>query len=144
MARVFVTDSADGLGRMAARLPLSPWSIPQRSDVNIGYANRIRIVVALAALSALCACSTTPRTSSERAADAQLAAQVLAAVRADDAIYAPHIDVEVELGEVHLKGFVYTDAERQLAEADAGAVPGVRAVIMEIGLMGGGISENSN
>jgi osmotically-inducible protein OsmY len=112
--------------------------------VNIGVANRFRIVVVLAALAALSACSTTPRNSAERAADAQLAAQVLAAVRADDAIYSPHIDVEVELGEVHLKGFVYTDAERQLAESDAGSVPGVRAVVMEIGLMGGGISENSN
>jgi hypothetical protein len=86
MARVFVTGCADGLGTMGARLPFPAKSIPQRSDVNIGYTNRFRIVVALAGLSALSACSTTPRTSAERAADAQLAAQVLAVVRADDAI----------------------------------------------------------
>lgn len=100
---------------------------------------------ALAAAFALIACSTTaPRTPSERASDAEIAAQVRSALGAEQGIYSPHIEVEVERGEVHLKGFVYSDSDRQLAQSDAESVPGVQAVIMEIDLMGGGISENSN
>ena len=101
-------------------------------------------MVAFVARSAANACSTTPRTPEQRAADAELAAQVRSALSADDAIYAPHIDVDVVRGEVHLKGFVYPDRERQLAQVDAEAVPEVRAVDMKLGLMGGGISGNSN
>ena len=111
----------------------------------IEYRHRLLVVIALAAVSAVTACSTTPpRTAAERAADAELAALVQSALHADRAIYSPHIDVEVKRGEVHLKGFVYSDTERQLAQSDAESVPGVQTVDMEIGLMGGGISESSD
>ena len=112
----------------------------------VEYPNRqLPAVVALAAAFAVAACSTTPpRTSAERTADAELAALVRSALSADHAIYSPHIDVEVEHGEVHLKGFVYAGAERQLAQSDAQSVPGVQTVDMEIVLMGGGISSESS
>jgi osmotically-inducible protein OsmY len=101
--------------------------------------------VAVAGLLAVVACSTAPRrTSEERLADAELAAQVRSALRADRALYSPHIDVEVERGEVHLKGFVYSGAERQLAQRDAESVAGAQLVDMEIGIMGGGISAESS
>jgi osmotically-inducible protein OsmY len=112
----------------------------------MGYPKHLMSVSAiLLALLAMTACSTLPpRTSAERATDAELAATVQAALRADPVIYSPHIDVEVERGEVHLKGFVYSDSDRQQAQADAEAVPGVQIVDMEMGIMGGGISQSSN
>ncbi len=100
--------------------------------------------LALAAVVTAAACTSTPRTTDERAADAELAARVQAALRADHAIYSQHVDVEVERGEVHLKGFVYSDTERQLAQTDAESVPGVQTVDMELDLMGGGISQSSD
>jgi osmotically-inducible protein OsmY len=112
----------------------------------MGYPKHLMSVSAiLLALLAMTACSTLPpRTSAERATDAELAATVQAALRADPVIYSPHIDVEVERGEVHLKGFVYSDGDRKQAQADAEAVPGVQIVDMEMGIMGGGISQSSN
>ncbi|MGA2861014.1 MAG: BON domain-containing protein [Steroidobacteraceae bacterium] len=112
----------------------------------IEYRNCLLLaVVALAAALALAACSTTPhRTSAERAADAELAARVRSALSADHDIYSWHIDVDVNRGVVELKGFVYEDKERQLAQSDAESVPGVHSVDMEIALMGGGISSESS
>lgn len=111
----------------------------------VEFAKRpLPVALVLAAVVAAGACSSTPRTTDERAADATLAARVQAALRADHAIYSPHIDVEVERGEVHLKGFVYSDTERQLAQTDAESVPGVLTVDMELDLMGGGISQSSD
>jgi osmotically-inducible protein OsmY len=101
-------------------------------------------VLTLALVVAAGGCTSTPRTTDERAVDSELAARVQAALRADHAIYSQHIDVDVERGEVHIKGFVYSDAERQVAQSDAEAVPGVQAVIMELDLMGGGISQGSD
>jgi osmotically-inducible protein OsmY len=112
----------------------------------MGYPKRLLPVSAmLLAVFATAACSTlAPRTSAQRATDAELASRVQAALRADPVIYSPHIDVEVERGEVHLKGFVYSDRERQQAQTDAETVPGVQTVDMEMAIMGGGISESSN
>jgi len=102
------------------------------------------VVLALTVVVAAGACTSTPRTTDERAVDSELAAQVQAALRADHGIYSQHIDVDVERGEVHLKGFVYSDTERQLAQSDAESVSGVQAVVMELDLMGGGISQSSD
>jgi len=102
------------------------------------------VVLALTVIVAASACTSTPRTADERAVDSELAARVQAALRADHGIYSQHIDVDVERGEVHLKGFVYSDSERQLAQSDAESVPGVQAVVMELDLMGGGISQSSD
>jgi osmotically-inducible protein OsmY len=101
-------------------------------------------VLALTVIVAASGCTGTPRTTDERAVDSELAARVQAALRADHGIYSQHIDVDVERGEVHVKGFVYSDAERQLAQSDAESVPGVQAVVMELDLMGGGISQGSD
>ena len=101
-------------------------------------------VLALALVVAAGACTSTPRTTDERAVDSELAARVQAALRADHGIYSQHVDVDVERGEVHLKGFVYSDTERQLAQSDAESVPGVQTVVMELDLMGGGISQSSD
>jgi|HubBroStandDraft_6_1064221.scaffolds.fasta_scaffold693332_2 osmotically-inducible protein OsmY len=104
----------------------------------------VLVVLAFTVVVAAGACTSTPRTTDERAVDSELAARVQAALRADHGIYSPHIDVDVERGEVHLKGFVYSDTERQLAQSDAESVPGVQAVVMELDLMGGGISQSSD
>lgn len=101
-------------------------------------------VLALAAVVVAGACASSPRTTDERAVDSELAARVQATLHADHAIYSPHIDVNVERGEVHLKGFVYSDSERQQAQADAESVPGVQAVVTELDVMGGGISQSSD
>jgi osmotically-inducible protein OsmY len=111
----------------------------------VEFAKRpLLVALVLAAVVVAGACTGTPRTTDERAEDATLAARVQAALRADHAIYSQHVDVEVERGEVHLKGFVYSDTERQLAQTDAESVPGVKTVDMELDLMGGGISQSSN
>ena len=102
------------------------------------------VALVLAAIVAAGACTSTPRTTDERTVDAELAARVQAALRADRALYSQHIDVEVARSEVHLKGFVYSETERQLAQADAESVPGVQSVEMELDLMGGGISQSSD
>ena len=64
-----------------------------------------RPVLVVAAIVAAGGCTGTPRTTDERALDADLAAWVQAGQRADHRIYSQHIDVDVERGEVHLKGF---------------------------------------
>ena len=96
----------------------------------------------LALLAAL-GCATTPRTSEERAVDAEVAERVEAALGTDSRIYARHVDVNVDRGVVHLGGYVWSDNELKFAKADAAAVPGVLAVADEIELMRGGISGTS-
>jgi osmotically-inducible protein OsmY len=87
-----------------------------------------------------CASTLSPRSESERRADATLAVQVESALLADPTIYARHIDVAVDRGVVHLGGYVWSPHDFQLARNDAAAVPGVRAVDVEMELMRGGMS----
>jgi osmotically-inducible protein OsmY len=101
-------------------------------------------VVAVAATCAAVACSTTARrTAPERAADAELATRVEAALLADPGMYARHIDVTVVRGVVHLGGYVWEDDDFRLARNDAASVPGVRTVEVQMELMRGGIAGSS-
>ena len=118
----------------------------RRRGVLIVYPNRLLLaVVAVAVLFGIGSCSTTPhRTSEERAGDADIEAKVVSALKMDHSLYSEHIDVVVDRGVVHLKGFVYSDHERLLAQTDAESVTGVQSVDIELDLMGGGISEASD
>jgi osmotically-inducible protein OsmY len=109
------------------------------------HANRrLPAVVALAAACGVVACSTTPRqTAGERAADAEIATRVEAALLADPNIYARHIDVAVDRGVVHLGGYVWEDEDFQLARNDAASVPGVKIVDTQMELMRGGVAGSS-
>jgi osmotically-inducible protein OsmY len=85
------------------------------------------------------ACATSaPRTATERALDSETAARVEARLDADPRIYARHIDVRVDRGDVHLSGFVWSSEELLFAQADAAAVAGVKGVADEMELMRGG------
>jgi osmotically-inducible protein OsmY len=63
-----------------------------------------------------------------RRADADTEAAVLDALTADTAVRAPDIDVGVRDGAVSLSGFVALASQRDRAERDALAVPGVASV----------------
>jgi len=63
-----------------------------------------------------------------RRADADTEAAVLDALNADTAVRAPDIDVGVRDGAVTLSGFVELASQRDRAERDALAVPGVASV----------------
>jgi osmotically-inducible protein OsmY len=90
------------------------------------------------------ACSTSaPRTTAERAADADVADRVQAALLADPDIYARHIDVKVDRGVVHLGGYVWEPDDFQTARRDAASVPGVKTVVAQMELMRGGLSGTS-
>jgi osmotically-inducible protein OsmY len=108
-------------------------------------ANRVLpAIVALAAAYGVVACSTTPRRSAaERAADAEIATRVEAALLADPDIYARHIDVAVDRGVVHLGGYVWEDEDFRLARNDAASVPGVKIVDTQMELMRGGVAGTS-
>ena len=87
----------------------------------------------------LAACSTAPRrTEAQRTTDADTAARVETALSADPYLFARHIDVWVDLGVVHLGGFVWSVSDLLLAQNLAASVPGVRAVSDEMELMRGG------
>jgi osmotically-inducible protein OsmY len=103
-----------------------------------------RGALVLIAACGVLACSTLPdRTAGERAADAQIAAQVEAALVADPNIYARHIDVAVIRGVVRLGGFVYSDEDYRMARRDAAAISGVTGIHTEMELMRGGVSGSS-
>lgn len=98
-------------------------------------------VVALLAAYGLIACTTAPhRTAAERAADAETAGRVEAALLADPNLYARHIDIEVDRGVVHLGGFVWENGGFLTARHDAASVPGVTTVVTDMELNRGGIA----
>ena len=87
-------------------------------------------VIALAVALGTLACSTPDRrTAEERAADQAVAAQVEAALLADQNIYARHIDVDAKGGVVWLTGWVLSADESRVAVQTSAAVPGVRRVV---------------
>lgn len=88
-------------------------------------------------------CTTSQRTSEERAVDADLEAKVESALIADPRVYARHVDVSVDRGVVHLGGYIWTDSELRFVKADAASVPGVLGVSDQTELMRGGISGTS-
>ncbi|HSY09024.1 MAG TPA: BON domain-containing protein [Steroidobacteraceae bacterium] len=105
-----------------------------------------RVSSALAACVAVCgfvACSNPPRSEAERAADADIAVEVKAALNADRNLYAAHIGVDVEHGVVHLEGIVWSDEAAERAQRDAASVPGVTTVKSDLEVTPGGISEST-
>jgi BON domain len=100
----------------------------------------------LAGLSCVCliaglaACATRPPPTPE---DQSLTASVEAALENDQRIYARHVDVSVDDGVVHLRGFVWSPNELFYAKNDAASVPGVRGVSNELELPRGGVSGSS-
>ena len=97
------------------------------------------ITVAVAAAIAASGCATQcPRTETERLADADLAARVERALLVDSAIYARHIDVDVNRGVVRLSGFVWSSDELYEAQRVAAKVAGVTRVVDQLELSVGG------
>lgn len=91
--------------------------------------------LALAALTAICACAAcatqTARPQSDAAehpADAETQARVRAALANDPSLSGRMIQVWVESGVVHLRGFVESTDDLLLARGDATSVPNVVAV----------------
>jgi osmotically-inducible protein OsmY len=112
--------------------------------VSIGKSVRFRVVAALALSLSVCGCAIQPpRSDAQKVVDESLAAQVEAALDADPAIYARHIDVSVYRGVVHLGGFVWSAGDFLAAKADAASIPGVLGVADEMELMRGGTSGTS-
>jgi osmotically-inducible protein OsmY len=86
--------------------------------------------VALAAVLCASGCSTPDRrTAQERVADQAIAAQVEAALGADQGVYSQHIDIDARRGVVWLTGWVLSANEEKEAVRTSAAVPGVRRVV---------------
>jgi osmotically-inducible protein OsmY len=100
----------------------------------------VTLVTLLAACATVACVTSVPRSEAERAVEAGIAAQVEAALTAEQNIYARHIVVAVDRGVVRLGGLVWSEQELRLARRDAASVPGVTAVESDIELVRGGIS----
>ncbi|MCC7200118.1 MAG: BON domain-containing protein [Gammaproteobacteria bacterium] len=86
------------------------------------------VAVATALLFAGCASTRTQQTAGEQIDDGAISAKVKAALIADPAAEARHINVETRRGVVQLNGFVETDKGRTQATRLAREVEGVRSV----------------
>ncbi|MEY4754915.1 MAG: hypothetical protein RJA44_2590 [Pseudomonadota bacterium] len=64
----------------------------------------------------------------QAADDALLVQQVRTALRQDDSLHGPDVQIASEAGHVHLTGWVYGPADVERAMHDAQAVPGVSTV----------------
>lgn len=92
-------------------------------------------LVMTAAMYGIVACSTpAPRSPVQRAADADTAAEVQAALAADQDLFARDIVVSVQDGVVNLSGFAWSDDDIQTAGHIAGSIEGVKGVNNQIGL----------
>jgi osmotically-inducible protein OsmY len=81
------------------------------------------------------ACSTpAPKSPEQRLTDADTAAEVQAALAADQDLFARDIVVSVQDGVVSLSGFAWSDDDIQKAGRIAGSIEGVKAVNNQIGL----------
>ena len=99
------------------------------------------VAMVLAVTCEVVACAAAPRrTAAERAADADTADRVQAALMSDPNIYARHIDIEVDRGVVYLGGYVWENDDFQTARRDAAAVAGVTSVVSDMQLNRGGIA----
>jgi len=83
------------------------------------------------------ACATSPVavTQSEQATDAAIVARVKAALLRDPYLYAAHIDVTANRGDVRLTGFVAEADDFAKAVHTAKGVAGVRHVINNLQLV---------
>jgi len=83
-----------------------------------------------------------PKTEAERQADKETVDRVLAALNADQELYAQHINVHADRGKVRLSGYVWTQPDLQEALRVAGLVPGVTGVVDDLELERGGIDNS--
>ena len=106
--------------------------------------NRISCwVLALVVLGAASGCALgPPRTESEKQVDKETADRVLAALNADEDLYAQHISVHADRGKVRLTGYVWTQPELLEALRVAGLVPGVTGVVDDLELERGGLDNS--
>jgi osmotically-inducible protein OsmY len=107
--------------------------------------NRIMCMAALAAVVVCGAagCATGPRkTAAELQADREMADRVLAALNADQELYARHISVRADGSVVMLGGYVWTQPELLEAIRVAELVSGVTKVVDRIEIDRGGISDS--
>lgn len=99
-------------------------------------------VFAAAAMCALAACATDPRSDAQRQADRQIAENVQAALDADKELYAKHIFVRADNGVVRLSGYVWTQPDLLEAEQIAGTVQGVSKVVNDLELQRNGVDDS--
>lgn len=97
---------------------------------------RTGISLLLATITGLAvACSTVPPKSPEQErADATTAERISAALEASPIYYFRDVEVSVDYGTAHLRGFVWTTDALYHAQKIARAVPGVAAVRNEMEL----------
>ena len=92
------------------------------------------LAAAVAAVCALAACASGPRSDAQRQADRETAERVEAALSADKNLYARHIFVRVENGVVRLTGYVWDASDFQSAALIAEDVQGVTGVVNDLEL----------
>jgi osmotically-inducible protein OsmY len=90
--------------------------------------------IAVAVLSGLAACASTPETDAQRRADKATAERVEAALNADEALYAKHISVRADNGVVRLTGYVWNASDLQTATIIAEGIEGVTGVVNDLEL----------
>ena len=84
------------------------------------------LVVVTAAVCSIAACSAPlPRSPVQRAADVDTAAEVQAALAADQNLFGRDIVVSVQDGVVNLSGLAWSDDDTQTAGRIAGSIVGV-------------------
>lgn len=94
----------------------------------------VSLAVAVAAVCAVAACASGPRTDAQRQADRETAERVEAALSADKTLYAKHIFVRVDNGVVRLTGYVWEASDFQNAALIAEDVQGVTGVVNNLEL----------
>lgn len=95
---------------------------------------RVFFAVAVAAVCAVAACASGPRSDAQRQADRETAERVEAALSADKNLYAKHIFVHVDNGVVRLTGYVWDASDFQSATLIAEDVQGVTGVVNNLEL----------
>jgi cytidylate kinase len=116
------------------------WGDPTLYDLTL---NTERVPVAqcveqVLALARSAAFQETPA-SRQHLADLALRARVRAALRADDRSDQVDVDVEVQAGELTLRGIVVDDREKRIVQEVVRAVPGVKSVREDLQTMAGGL-----
>jgi osmotically-inducible protein OsmY len=94
-----------------------------------------RVALAVMLLSVIVGSQAAPRrTSVEQQTDAAISGRVISALSADKVLFARHISVWADGGEVHLAGYVWDVSDLYHAKRIAGSVPGVTRVVNEMEL----------
>jgi osmotically-inducible protein OsmY len=101
-----------------------------------------RAALAITLLGSLLACTHTPRTEAQKAADKEIEARVDSALADDTELYAKHINVRSYLGVVHLSGYVWDPPDLNEAQRIARSVPGVTGVVNDLELQRNGLGNS--